>query len=268
MTAENARHTVVDVQVDGRAQLPGADRYARDKVTRLLRLAPEPVLFARVRLSEHRNPAVSRPVTAQANLDVNGRLVRAQVAGATAWEAIDRLDDRLRQRLKRIAQHWQSRRGQRPSTAPHEWRHGSEPSHRPRYFPRPEHERRIIRRKAFTIHRSTLDEAATDLDLMDYDFWLFTETGTGKDSVLYHAGATGYRIAQTDPSTSDELAPHHVPVTISPHPAPELAPSDATTRLTLTALPFVFFLNTERGRGSVLYHRYDGHYGLITPADP
>jgi hypothetical protein len=26
-------------------------------------------------------------------------------------------------------------------------------------------------------------------------------------------------------------------------------------------------LDGERGRGALLYHRYDGHYGLITPAD-
>ena len=32
-------------------------------------------------MSRHTDPAVSRPVVAQANLDVNGRLVRAQVQG-------------------------------------------------------------------------------------------------------------------------------------------------------------------------------------------
>ncbi|GAB2794459.1 sigma 54 modulation/S30EA ribosomal C-terminal domain-containing protein [Amycolatopsis magusensis] len=36
-------------------------------------------------------------------------------------------------------------------------------------------------------------------------------------------------------------------------------------RLNLIGQPFQF-LHAERGRGSVLYHRYDGHYGLITPA--
>ncbi|MBT2381356.1 sigma 54 modulation/S30EA ribosomal C-terminal domain-containing protein [Streptomyces sp. ISL-111] len=40
----------------------------------------------------------------------------------------------------------------------------------------------------------------------------------------------------------------------------------AAQRLRLTGLPFVFFHDTGTGRGSVLYHRYDGHYGLITPA--
>jgi ribosome-associated translation inhibitor RaiA len=61
------------------------------------------VLHARVRVIRHADPAVARPVVAQANLDVSGRLVRAQVEGATAQEAIDRLEARLRRQLGRIA---------------------------------------------------------------------------------------------------------------------------------------------------------------------
>jgi Sigma 54 modulation/S30EA ribosomal protein C terminus len=30
--------------------------------------------------------------------------------------------------------------------------------------------------------------------------------------------------------------------------------------------PFLFFVDAETGRGNVLYHRYDGHYGLIVPS--
>ena len=30
--------------------------------------------------------------------------------------------------------------------------------------------------------------------------------------------------------------------------------------------PFVFFAEPDTSRGQVLYRRFDGHYGLITPA--
>jgi len=56
-----------------------------------------------------------------------------------------------------------------PVVGPHEWRHESGPTHRPSYFPRPEDERQIIRRKSFTLPTSTVDEAALQLDLLDYD---------------------------------------------------------------------------------------------------
>jgi hypothetical protein len=29
--------------------------------------------------------------------------------------------------------------------------------------------------------------------------------------------------------------------------------------------PFTFFVDAGTGRGRLIYHRYDGHYGLITP---
>jgi hypothetical protein len=29
---------------------------------------------------------------------------------------------------------------------------------------------------------------------------------------------------------------------------------------------FLFFVNAQTGRGSVIYLRYDGHYGLIEPS--
>jgi Sigma 54 modulation/S30EA ribosomal protein C terminus len=57
-----------------------------------------------------------------------------------------------------------------PVVGPHEWRHESGPTHRPSYFPRPEDERQIIRRKSFTLPTSTVDEAALQMDLLDYDF--------------------------------------------------------------------------------------------------
>ena len=66
---------------------------------------------------------------------------------------------------------------------------------RPNYFPRPADERRVIRRKSFTMAPCTIDEAAREMDLLYYDFHLFTEQGTDTAAVLYRAGTTGYRLA-------------------------------------------------------------------------
>lgn len=98
----SAQPPTVDVAVRG--GLPaGAVDYARDKVTAVLRCAHEPVLSVRVRLTRHPDPAVARPVVAQANLDVNGRIVRAGVEAATASEATDLLAAKLRRGFERIA---------------------------------------------------------------------------------------------------------------------------------------------------------------------
>ncbi|OBI33701.1 integrase [Mycobacterium sp. E1386] len=253
-----------DVQITTHGQLPDAEEYARTKIGELGRLTHEPVLHAHVRLAEHGDPAVARRVIAQANLDVNGRPVRAQVEGTTAREAIDRLEARLRRQLERAAEHWEAKRGGVPR--PQEWRHETEPNHRPKYFPRPESERRIMRHKSYSLPTCTVEEAALEMEQLDYDFHLFTEEGTRQDSVLYREGPTEYRLAQVNPGSADELAPFEMPLTISPQPAPRLDVQQAIERIGLLGLPFLFFVDTARDRGSVLYHRYDGHYGLIAPA--
>jgi hypothetical protein len=55
-------------------------------------------------------------------------------------------------------------------------------------------------------------------------------------------------------------------MTLSPHPAPTMTVAEARQRLEAMDLSFVFFADAETGRGCVLYRRYDGDYGLITPA--
>ncbi|SCK43698.1 sigma 54 modulation/S30EA ribosomal C-terminal domain-containing protein [Streptomyces sp. WMMB 322] len=256
-----------EIQVATRGELsPDAADYAQRKVQALLSRAPEPVLYGRVRLTRTANPATRRPVTAQASLDVNGRVARAQVAGRTATEAADLLHDRLGERLDRLARNWEARRGGMPVSAPNEWRHLSEPTHHPDYFPRPPEERQVVRHKSFTLDRETPDEAAFELEMMDYGFQLFTDIGTGEDSVLYRAGPTGYRLAQLHPRPLGTET-SAVPLTVSDLPAPRLTVDEARERLDLAGFPFVFFADAATGRGSVLYHRYDGHYGLVTPAE-
>lgn len=254
----------VDVQVSDEPTVEIRE-YAEQRIRSVFRFAHEPVLYARARVSRHRDPAASPRATAQANLDVNGRLVRAQVSAPTSEEAIDRMHDRLQHSLERVARHWQARRGRTASMQPHQWRHGDEPAHRCSYFPRPVEEREVIRHKTFALARCGVDEAEFDMDVMDYDFHLFTELGTEQDSVLYRT-PSGYRLAQIDPDP-DHLAEHAVPVTVSERRAPVLSTAEAVERLGAMDLPFLFFLDGERGRGAVLYHRYDGHYGLITPSD-
>lgn len=257
---------VIDVDVTTHGQLPGAADYARSKIGGVARFTGRPVLQARVRLSRHPDPAVPRPVVAQANLDVDGHLVRAQVEAATAREAIDLLEARLKRRLERTAEHWEARRGRTPTADAHEWRHQSVPTHRPAHHPRPAEDREIIRRKSFTLAACSIDDAARELEMLDYNFHLFTEEGTGIASVLYRNGPGTYRLAQVIPVAPERLAPYQAPVSFSSQPAPCITVEKATERLEILDLPFLFFIDAAQGRASVLYRRYDGHNGLIYPA--
>jgi len=56
------------------------------------------------------------PATAQATIDVNGRIIRAEAAGRTMHDAIELMADRLRIRLRRTVRPRFAQRRRRPSS--------------------------------------------------------------------------------------------------------------------------------------------------------
>jgi ribosome-associated translation inhibitor RaiA len=254
------------VRIETHGRVPdGSRELTTAKVGSLLRLAAEPVLSARVILAVAADPAVARPAVAQVTVDMNGRIVRAQAAEQTMRAAIEQMAARLRVRLGRAARNWAALRGTLPASEPGEWRHQSIPAHRPTYFPRASEDRDVIRRTSYAAEHQTPEQAAAELDLLDYDFHLFTECSTGQDSVI-HRTTSGYRLAMAHPKPG-RLGPVPGSMTVSKLPAPRLTVEEAAGRLEAMGQPFVFFIDTHTGRGSLIYHRYDGHYGLIHPAD-
>ncbi len=239
-------------------------RYAADRVGSLLTWASEPVLFARVKLTMIADPTVQRPAIVQVTADLNGRLLRAQAEGRIMHEAVDHACDRLRIQLMRAVRHWEAVRGGRPVPTPGEWRHQSPPARRLPYYPRPADERDVVRRKSYALDRETPEEAAAEVELMDYHFHLFTERSTGQDSVICRT-VRGYRLQLAVPR-ADGLGPVDESIVVSEAAAPRLSLSETSAWLEASGQPFLFFVDAMTGRGNVLYHRYDGHYGLIAPS--
>ncbi|TMR92415.1 sigma 54 modulation/S30EA ribosomal C-terminal domain-containing protein [Nonomuraea basaltis] len=233
-----------DVQVKIRGRIRSADvRRARQTMADLARLAHEPVLGAKVKLATGPGLAMERR-TAEAVLDIQGRLIRAQASAVSTRAAIHLLGDRLRTRLLEITRDWENRRGRHYQQRP-PGRSGGE--------------RRIVR--TFTAARAVPDEAVVDMDQLDYDFLLFTEATTGQDSVVYRTG-DGYRLAQLVPQP-DLTAPMCAAISVSPLPAPRLTAEEAIERLELTGFAFVFFADSGTGGGGLVYRRDDGNYGLV-----
>ncbi|MGQ0434227.1 MAG: ribosome hibernation promotion factor [Microthrixaceae bacterium] len=239
----------------------GDQAYAREKVGHVLRYTSMPVPFARVVLIAGANPARPNPAVAEAGLDVRGRAVRVKVAAATMHEAIDLLEARLRQRLERVTERARSESIRHRGD---EWHHGDPTAHRPPYFDRPAEDREIVRHKSFAVGATNPEEAVLDMELLDHDFFLFTNADTGEDDVVHRLPGGRYALIQPTPAPAgSEIAPA---IEASPLiPAP-MTVDDAVALLDLGAEPFVFSLDPETRRGGVLYRRYDGHYGLITPA--
>lgn len=255
-----------EVVVFARGNVSDDDRaYAQRKIERVEDLAPGPVLFARVELTAHSDPARARPAFAKAELDVDGRVVRAHAAATTVVEAVDALEARLRERLERTAHREEAKHLRFRGEDEHEWRHGQYSPPRPQYFPRPVEEREIVRRKSFALQPMTPDEAAFDLELLDHDFYLFTNLETGEDNVIVRAGPSEYELLE--PAATCSLTDTAAVIRHSSFRPVAMTIDEAREVLDLSDRPFVFFLDPDNGRGHVLYRRYDGHYGLISPAD-
>ena len=256
-----ATHPEVTVHTTG--PVTKAEReYASRKIAHVLRIAPGPVLFAKADLVSETAPARERPAIVKAELDVNGRLVRAHVAAATMFAAVDLVEARLRHRLERLADTGAARRLRHRSDQ--SWHHGDPAAHRPHYHPRPPDERDVIRHKTFAVAPMTPDEAVLDLELLDHEFYLFQDADSSVDCVVARADGAGYELLCSEPSGPVDTV---APISLSPRHAPTMALEDAVELLDLSEDRFVFYGDTASGRGQVLYRRYDGHYGLITAAD-
>ncbi len=256
----------VEVAVQARGDVSTAERaYVQTKIGRLSRLAWGPVLFARVEVTVHADAARERPVSAKGELDVNGLVVRAHVAAATVLEAVDLLEARLRDRLDRFAHHEEAKHVRLRGRDEHEWHHGDRAASRPSYFPRPVDERRLVRTKTFAVDEMTPDEAVFDLELLDHDFYLFQNLETGEDNVVVRAEGSGYELFE--PSSTCALGETAAAIKHSTNRPSRMSNGQAIEALELGGIPFLFFVDSQDGRGRVLYHRYDGHYGLIVPGE-
>lgn len=249
-----------DLDITIRGVFPGAVDYARIKIGGLGRFTRHPITHARLRLTLGRRDVDAYAVIAQANMDVRGRPVRAQVEAATAHEAIDKLEALMRRRLEHVCELWEPRRG--PDAAP-PWRHAAESgARRPPVTGRA----RISRRKSYAMAPCTVDDAVVEMEMLGYEFHLFREIGSAAAAVVYRSAPTGLRLALVAPALADQVAPFQQPVGISGHPVPCLREEAAVQRMDLMKLPFLFYIDAAAGRAGVLYRRLDGDLAVITPA--
>ena len=303
-TPAEARRTVavaapagpVPVAVSTHGDVAGADvTYGQQRLAHVLAQVGDPILFARLKLSRVGDPARERPAIAEVALDVNGDLVRAHVAAHDLREAADLLERRLRAQLVHRADRRVARRHGSGRAEPGEWRHGDLPARRPEHVDRPVDERRLVRHKTFFVDDMTPDEAAFDMEQLDYDFHLFRDLASGRDALLVRDG-DGYRLDRLGPADGEPAAPARPPeggagqgsgaggtarvaaastsavtsidgreVVERAEPAPVLSVAEAVERMDSGGERLVFFANATTGRGTVVYRRYDGHYGLISP---
>lgn len=250
MAAIDVRVTVTHGTVAARGR-----RYLAEKIGHVASLITAPVFAVEATLGVSRNPADPRPVTASAVLDINGRPVRAHVAATDVREAADLLAARLEQGLEHHAERRRIHRRSPAEAVPGEWRHAMLRHERPSFYPRPVEERELLARWSFTPRPLTPEEAIAEMGDLDHEFLLFTERSTGTDALVER---TGHGV-QLTLAVSEDRTPAGQTVAV-----PAIEASEAVQMLEAGRLPRLFFIDQATQRGAVVYHRYDGHYGLVT----
>ncbi|MEV4511119.1 sigma 54 modulation/S30EA ribosomal C-terminal domain-containing protein [Dactylosporangium sp. NPDC049525] len=202
---------------------------------------------ARVRLTGGHHPG--GPLVVQVNLRVRGAPARIQVVGPNPAAAFSAAAVRLDRQVRRLSTAWE----------PWPW---PDPERRALAIPGRD---QITRRKTVPLRPRRTCQAASTLAAMDYDVHLLTDVDTGEDAVVYRAGPTGLRVARQHSMRPALTFGTPVP-TVNSRRIPVLTPESAASHLAEFWLPFLFFTDQDTGRGRLLYRRYDGGVGLLSPA--
>jgi len=223
----------VPVQLTVRGRVPDRARsYVMRKVEQVLAHAHAPVLHAHVVVTVEHDPALERPARIEVGIDVNGTPVRAHASVPDLHQAADLVEQRLRRGLVQLQDRVRTRHRWIGIAQEHEWRHSDLPRPAVAHYPRPAEERGIGRRKTLAPEPLTPDEAAYDMDLLDHDFYLFTDLDTGAPAVISRS-PDGYVLYGT-PTPGAQGGP-----------PPILTEAEARRRLGVSGEPFVFYLDRD-----------------------
>jgi putative sigma-54 modulation protein len=156
-----------------------------EKIGRLARFL-DGMERAEVHFSEERNPRIADKEICEVTLEGHGHHVRAKVHAPDGFVAVDRAVEKLEHQLHRLKtklvrrHHPNGRAAGALAGAPgragdDDDGDGDEGERRPR----------IVKTKRFEIKPMTAEEAAMQMDLLNHDFYFFTNSETSRAAVVY-----------------------------------------------------------------------------------
>lgn len=255
----------MEVDVTVRGEVPeGARELAVEKIGGLERYVNARFLRGHVVLRMEANPRIDRPARAEGEVLLDGRAIRAHVAGYDMTMAVDQLAQRLERQLRSFVERRVGERDRGSSRTPGEYRRGDSAEVRPAHFLRPPDEREIVRRKSFAIGEMDAVQAVAEMEMLDHDFFLYRDADAEVDAVVYRrddsrTGVIGPLGTGWDGPDEDGIVRED-----SRGPEPRRI-GDVIAEMNELNHRFLYFVDEESGRARVIYLRYDGNYGLIEP---
>lgn len=147
---------------------PALKKYADEKIkkfSRYLSNISEAIVTLSVEKYRHKVEVL---------LKVNGVLIQAEGITGEIYSSIDEVVEKLERQVKKYKEKLVSHRKGEGKTG------GIQPEASPL-----EEEGRIIKNKKFELKPMSPDEAAMQMELLDKDFFVFTNDGSGNINVIY-----------------------------------------------------------------------------------
>lgn len=252
----------VDVTTRGPVD-PKMVALAQDKVSDLESSVGRSLGQARVVLRQEKD-GIPDGARAEGEVSLGGKIIRGHVEAESMSRAIHDLAERLQQQIRRHIDRLTSIRRKAAETPEGKWAHDTWVPNLPSQSLLDPGERDVIRRKVFALVPLKATEAADVMSELDHGFYLFHDSETDADSVVY----------LRDDGKLAVIAPQDAPAPADPAPGDDilreasryseaLSLEDAVREMDELNHRFMFFKDAATGQGAVLYLRYDGHYGLI-----
>jgi putative sigma-54 modulation protein len=174
--------TVSARNIDVSAALRAA---AEEKIGRLSRYL-EDMDRADLHFTEERNPRIADKVVAEVTLEGHGHHVRCKVAAPDGFAAVDAAVEKLEHQLHKLKTKVINRRKTGvPAAGRAEVLEPAGGGVAVEEAVDGDEEPRIVKTKKHSLKPMTPAEAVLQLDLVEHDFWFFTNADTGRAAVLY-----------------------------------------------------------------------------------
>ena len=154
-----------------------------------------------VHLSVARNPRINPKQTAEVTIYANGTVIRAQESSENLYASIDLVADKIARQLRKYKEKRQSKVNKTKTVDLIESQPVVENLIGDRQAELPSE---VVRTKYFPMPSMTVEEALEQLQLIDHDFYMFSNGVTGEINVIYkryHHG--GYGLIQPRPNGND-----------------------------------------------------------------
>jgi putative sigma-54 modulation protein len=166
----------------------------REKISKLARFLAG-MDHAEVCFSEERNPRIATNEVCEVTLTGHGHFVRAKSSAASAQAAMDLVVDKLEQQLGRLKGKLDGQKngGPKRKSAGNGFKGAAKNGNGTAVLemaPAPEavsdtNEAMIVKTKQIVVTPMTPEDAALQMDLLQHDFFLFTNSETDRPAVIY-----------------------------------------------------------------------------------